>query len=420
MNSTTFLIRFGISPDGFELNNFEPIKTDKGFLYYIEQSKKHIDCPYCNCKNVFIKGYYYRTINCSGNEIINESIKIKKVRFQCRSCNKTFSPTIKGIDPYNSISNFNKNVIRLNFYSNINFTTLAKMYHCSISQIISIFDESFSFVPRLKLSRILCIDEFHFSTNDEMKYCCILSDFETGKIIDILKSRQLNYLIEYFSKIPENELKSVDFFVSDMYDAYKTIKDRFLPKAKHIVDKFHIIIQLTRAIKQLRVICMNNFEKGSIYYNFMKTNWKCFESRQSNIPNKFYHYKKGNRTIHFTDLIFECIKYSDSLWSGYLILQDLYSYNHYKNFEDSLKFIRWIYSRLLNTDSPLLKSVGKTYKKWEIGIAQAFTTNHYQHNITNSISEGNNNTIKTVLKNAYGFKNFERFRKRALLILRNK
>ena len=55
MNSTTFLIRFGISPDGFELNNFEPIKTDKGFLYYIEQSKKHIDCPYCNCKNVFIK-----------------------------------------------------------------------------------------------------------------------------------------------------------------------------------------------------------------------------------------------------------------------------------------------------------------------------------------------------------------------------
>ena len=230
----------------------------------------------------------------------------------------------------------------------------------------------------------------------------------------------MNYLIEYFSKIPENELKSVDFFVSDMYDAYKTIKDRFLPKAKHIVDKFHIIIQLTRAIKQLRVICMNNFEKGSIYYNFMKTNWKCFESRQSNIPNKFYHYKKGNRTIHFTDLIFECIKYSDSLWSGYLILQDLYSYSHYKNFEDSLKFIRWIYSRLLNTDSPLLKSVGKTYKKWEIGIAQAFTTNHYQHNITNSISEGNNNTIKTVLKNAYGFKNFERFRKRALLILRNK
>ena len=39
MNSNTILIRFGISPDGFELNNFEPIKTDKGFLYYIEQSK---------------------------------------------------------------------------------------------------------------------------------------------------------------------------------------------------------------------------------------------------------------------------------------------------------------------------------------------------------------------------------------------
>ena len=85
-----------------------------------------------------------------------------------------------------------------------------------------------------------------------------------------------------------------------------------------------------------------------------------------------------------------------------------------------VKFIRWISARLLNADSPLLKSVGKTYKKWEIGIAQAFTSNHYQYNITNSLSEGNNNTIKTVLKNAYGFKNFERFRKRALLILRNK
>jgi transposase len=37
--------------------------------------------------------------------------------------------------------------------------------------------------------------------------------------------------------------------------------------------------------------------------------------------------------------------------------------------------------------------------------------------LTNTKMEATNNLVKTVIKEAYGYRNFERFRKRALLIL---
>ena len=50
------------------------------------------------------------------------------------------------------------------------------------------------------------------------------------------------------------------------------------------------------------------------------------------------------------------------------------------------------------------------------GITNAFTKKSKQKRLTNGIAESINNHIKTTIKYSYGFENFERFRKRALLI----
>ena len=36
---------------------------------------------------------------------------------------------------------------------------------------------------------------------------------------------------------------------------------------------------------------------------------------------------------------------------------------------------------------------------------------------TNSLAEEKNNELKTIIKNAYGYNNFARFRKRAMMIM---
>ena len=62
-----------------------------------------------------------------------------------------------------------------------------------------------------------------------------------------------------------------------------------------------------------------------------------------------------------------------------------------------------------------IRKVGRTYLKWMYGITNAFTKKSKQKRLTNGIAESINNHIKTTIKYSYGFENFERFRKRALL-----
>ncbi len=54
--------------------------------------------------------------------------------------------------------------------------------------------------------------------------------------------------------------------------------------------------------------------------------------------------------------------------------------------------------------------------KWKDEIANVFSKEARERGLTNATAEGMNNQIKTIIKAAYGFENFERFRKRIMLI----
>ena len=54
-----------------------------------------------------------------------------------------------------------------------------------------------------------------------------------------------------------------------------------------------------------------------------------------------------------------------------------------------------------------------------IEIGNAYSMHKGFRDISNSIAECSNNQIKTIIKVAYGYQNFERFRKRVLLLLWN-
>jgi hypothetical protein len=58
-----------------------------------------------------------------------------------------------------------------------------------------IFDKHVN-IPRKPLPRILSMDEHYFPASDfDSLYCCLLMDFETGELVDILPDRKKSYLI---------------------------------------------------------------------------------------------------------------------------------------------------------------------------------------------------------------------------------
>ena len=86
-----------------------------------------------------------------------------------------------------------------------------------------------------------------------------------------------------------------------------------------------------------------------------------------------------------------------------------------------MKWLDKIINQLKRTLNEDLVRVGETYRVWKVEIANAITVKNFDgKRLTNGPAEGLNNAIKTLIKDANGYQNFERFRKRILLVLNKK
>lgn len=420
MDFNTMLLRLGISPSNFTNKDAVALPFEGGMIYEVEQEAPSRICQFCGHGHCVKYGHYFTETNCSETENFKDVLRIKHIRLKCKNCGKTFSPEIRGIDRYATISKQVEQFIINDFTKPLTFSQIADRYGLTKQRTIQLFDEKIKYVPRRKMPRILCVDEIHFSEDVDQHYICVLYDFERKEIVDIIKNRQMPYLREYFASIPLKERENTEVFISDMYDGYSTVCTSYFPKATHIVDRFHIVTQLTRAVNSLRVMTMNSVkfhDDDAPFYNFMKTNWKLFLCRSEAIPDRTYTCRKTGEIFHFDEMVFSSIKLNDKLWAGYNALQDLLHFNLHSTFEEAVEFIEFLSAKLKNSGSDILKKAGDTFHKWRYGIANAYSNDAKRNHYSNAIAECINNQLKTILKTAYGYRNFERFRKRAMLLI---
>lgn len=419
MNSNTFLKMFGLNPDDFEPSKEGLIECEYGYMVDLVQKvdKDKRVCPKCGSTKCYSKGHYFGNYIDYAPDDGEYVFNITRQRLKCQVCGISFTPPIKGVLPYSELTmNVERKIVE-ELKTKTTFAAIAKRRKLSVSYIIKVFDQTYTFVSRGNLTNILCIDEFYFSRKADYKYCCCLVDFQKRELLDIIQSRQKEFLDEYFDKISFKERSNVKYFVSDMFDGYARIKNKYFSNAIHVVDLFHVISLLTNAINSVRLHVVKQREKNEYLDKFMKNRWECFLCRFEKIPNKYYSPQDDDGVVyHYQDMVTECIKLDQDLWGGWNILQDLLHYKWYGSFEDSLRYIIHISERLKNTNNDLLKKVGQSYYKWRYEIANGFTKNQYHIHISNGIAECINNNIKTIIKLSYGYRNFERFRKRCLLM----
>ena len=418
MDFNTFFMRFGLDSSNFVNKPITTIETDDGFIYETDEEFKKRICPFCNHRYMFVHGYKWISINLSSTIRIREELRIRRIRYRCPSCNKTHTFELIGLERNKTISKFVETAIKQEFHSIQSFNTIAKRYDVSLNQVINIFDEYTNKVPRLPLPKYLCIDEKHFEGDTNGKYCVVLSDFFTGDVIDVLPDRQLPYLDEYFDSISQRERDNVKVFISDMYEGYSTVKNRYFPNTTFVIDLFHVIKLLTTSLNKIRIRTYNQIAiDDTIERHFMKTNWRFFLMDQFKISKQEYRSNKFDMTLPYGEIILRCIKLNPVFWDGYNILQDLLHYDEHASYTAADVFLSHIIARLNSSGDELLMKVAETYKKWKVGIINGLAKNQSERRWSNAIAENNNSHIQRVINVAYGYRNFKRFRARVMLIL---
>ena len=89
-------------------------------------------------------------------------------------------------------------------------------------------------------------------------------------------------------------------------------------------------------------------------------------------------------------------------------------------FARCLENVGFVATRLENCRNEILAKVAATYRKWEVPIARGLAKNEFGWVFTNAKMEAGNDVAQTMIDAAYGYRNFERFRKRFLLMRWNK
>ena len=423
MHFNTFLYTFGLDPDNFINELVEPIESENGTIIYNfrQRTDKRI-CPECGCNDAEINNYSWTETNFTTNEGKPVLIRIKKVRFRCKTCDKTFTPKILGIERYSRISKQVETLMVRRFYKQGSFSCIGEEYRLTKSEAIKLFDKSFPHVERGPIPIALCIDEIGFKTEDG-SYAAIIYDHDKRRITDVIRNRQKEYLRVYFYSYSYKERQRVKYFISDLYEGYASIKEEFFRDAIHIADMFHVIRLLKVEVSRLRIKTYKQYtDEGDVERAFMKLHWDYFEKYlDAKIAHKPYYCKKEHYEYTTWNMMKRCLELNQTFWDAYVCLQDFYEYYRCKDFEQAIKHVDKIINQLKKTDDDELIRVANTYRKWKNEIANAITVrNENGKRYSNGPAEGLNNAIKTLIKDANGYKNFERFRKRVLLVLGNR
>ena len=254
------------------------------------------------------------------------------------------------------------------------------------------------------------------------KYCCVLYDPHKNNIVDLLSCRHLNFLIDYFSHIPKDEKDAVEFVSMDMWESYRTMAKKCLPKAKIAVDSFHVVQQLNNAFNKIRIRVMKKYEdtkkQHGSYYWLYKKHWKLLLMDVGNSSYIKVNDKKTGMELSNLQIIDYMLELDDELRAAYDLKEAYREFNKLRNLDTAEYDLNQFVVKFKSFGKQAYLQFGKLLENWFREIINSFHVVDGRR-VSNGKMERVNRDIKTISRSSYGSKNFIRTRNRVMDCINN-
>ncbi len=427
------------------------IQGDNKFLTLETPPVAHF-CPACGFR-MYSKGINQRKIS---HPILQDHYQLilllKQRRWKCSNpdCRYTTNESFKFVNKNRRTTNATDMLI-ISAYRDLSATSvsIAKQFHVSDTHVMDIFDRYVK-LDRLELTDIISIDEVHLDMDQYCKYALVIQDFYTGDPIDILRSRRANVTEPYFVSIPPEERNSVKYLISDMYNPYLTFVEKYFPNAVSVIDSFHVIQWIIRAIdtyirqllkkyrqrdreleerlsmEQQRPVSLPTSDEVHL---LQKYRWLILSNR-SNIkyhsePRMDYHFRCLMNTYDYEDALFRL----DPKLEDYRDLKELYIQFNSRNAGrpiEARQELDELIDVYYNCGHSIFQNFASLLQKYQEPIINSFimvekygSGQIYDSRLSNGPIESLNRKVKDLKRLGRGFRNFEHFRNRFLYATRN-
>ena len=378
-------------------------------------------CPVCGKATSQVHDYRERIINHAVLNGVYTTIVFNQRRYYCKDCNKRFpehNPFAmhgKRISKYTVLR-----VMKMLRNPRITFSYAAQDAGISVSSAIRIFDEHAAVTP-MALPEAICIDEVYAVKYTQRTYACVLTDFKTCQIYDILPDRKKYTLAEYFSSTARDSRLKVRYVCTDMWDTYRELAEVYFPNAKVCVDSFHVIKLINYAFTKVRIRVMNSYDRSSEEYRLLKRyawvlNKASYKLDRENYMDLHRYYATlGTRYIRQHVLVSQLLD-DPELEVAYTLKEGYLSINNTATADTIVRLLDSYIEELKIFNIKEFNSVRRTLIKWHDEIVNSFDE-YDGRRLSNGPAESTNSRIKLIKTTGNGYRNFERFKLRALYSL---
>ncbi len=233
----------------------------------------------------------------------------------------------------------------------------------------------------------LSIDEIY--VGKRRKYYTLVLDLESGRIVWVHRGRGKAALQGFWRRLRKCKAK-IQAVAMDMSGAYWAAVLEALPKVKVVFDRFHIIKLMNEKLDDLRRDLVREAEgplkmviKGTRYLLLTRLD----NLKDDQLPK-----------------LEKALELNAPLSAAWYLKEELTLLWEQASYKDMERFLRQWCQRALDTGIAQLAQMAKTLLLHWTGIL-----NWWAHPINNGKMEGTNNKIKTLTRQAYGYRDEDFF-----------
>ena len=393
----------GIKDKNIIILNYLDSKTHKEIIAKLDYpaSKCH-NCHGQMAKYDFQKEFKIPYLECAGYKTL---IRLRKRRFRCKVCGKMAVAETSLVKKNHQISTIVNQKITQKLIKKVPMTAIAESLSVSTSTVIRKLKE---FEVKSDLNHLpehMSWDEYSFKKG---KMSFIAQDYDTRKIVAILDGRTQATIRNHFLRYSRQVRSRVKVITMDMFSPYYDIARKLFPNAKIVLDRFHIVQHLSRAMNRVRIQIMNQFDRRSHEYKALKRYWKLIQQDSRKLSDKRFYRPTFRSHLTNKEVLEKLLSYSQELRQHYNLYQLLLFHFQEKQTEHFFSLIE----ETISSVNPIFQTVFKTFSKDKDKIMNALELSY-----SNAKLEATNNLIKLINRNAFGFRNFDNFKTRILIAL---